>query len=122
MSSVINWFNLPVADMNRAIEFYSNILEIELTRMPSPDGAENAFFPDPATMYAGALSSSPNLQPGQQGAQIFFNVDGKMEATIQRISAAGGQILMPRTDIGEFGYIASFLDSEGNMLGLHSTK
>ncbi len=123
MASLINWFSLPVADLNRANEFYNTILATELIRTQGPDGSDTAFFTDPDSgMYAGALSTGPQLHPGKQGAQIFFNVDGRMDAVLERIAAAGGTVLMPKTGIGDFGYIASFQDSEGNLLGLHSAS
>lgn len=123
MASIINWFSLPVADLDRANAFYNTILASELIRTQGPDGSDTAFFADPDSgMYAGALSTSPHLTPGKQGAQIFFNVDGRMDAVLERIAAAGGVVVMPKTGIGEFGYIASFLDCEGNLLGLHSAS
>ena len=123
MASLINWFSLPVADLDRANAFYNTILATELIRTQGPDGSDTAFFTDPESgMYAGALSTGAHLQPGKEGAQIFFNVDGTMDAVLQRITRADGTVLMSKTGIGEFGYIASFLDSEGNMIGLHSAS
>jgi predicted enzyme related to lactoylglutathione lyase len=39
-----------------------------------------------------------------------------------RIEQAGGRTLVPKTSIGEHGFIAHFIDSEGNRVALHSMK
>lgn len=55
MKSVINWFEIPVADMDRAIKFYESVMQVALRR-EKMDVAELAVFPheDPAT--GGALA------------------------------------------------------------------
>lgn len=121
MKNVINWFNLPSTDFDRAIGFYSKVLDIQMTRVPSPDGFESAFFSTPKVgEVSGAISANPEMKPGSTGPVIYFDVNGKMEETLGRASANGGQIIMPKTDIGEFGKIAMVLDTEGNVIGFHS--
>lgn len=39
-----------------------------------------------------------------------------------RVEHSGGKVLMPKTSIGENGFIAHFMDTEGNRIGLHSLK
>jgi predicted enzyme related to lactoylglutathione lyase len=39
---------------------------------------------------------------------------------LSRVEAAGGSVVMPKTSIGENGYMAIFLDTEGNRVALHS--
>lgn len=121
MKNVINWFNLPSSDFDRAIDFYSKVLEIDMIRVPSPDGNENAFFSNPdVNAVGGSITSDPQQSPGTDGAVIYFDVDGRMDGVLDRVSANGGQIAMPKTDIGEFGKIAMAVDSEGNLIGFHS--
>ncbi len=123
MKSIINWFNLASSDIDRAISFYSGVLAIEMQRFTSPDGFENAFFPTLAGEgFSGAISANPQFKAGAQGATIYFDVDGRMEEVLARVGPGGGQVVMPRTNIGEFGFIAMALDTEGNMIGFHSTS
>ena len=60
MNNVINWFEIPVADMDRAVAFYEPVLQVTLRR-ENMDCAEMAVFPyqDPAP--GGALAKGLNL-------------------------------------------------------------
>jgi predicted enzyme related to lactoylglutathione lyase len=40
--------------------------------------------------------------------------------SLGKVEAAGGKVLMDKISIGENGFIAFFLDTEGNRVGLHS--
>lgn len=44
MKSVINWFEIPVADMDRATKFYESVMQVALRR-EKMDVAELAVFP-----------------------------------------------------------------------------
>ncbi len=123
MKNVINWFNLPSTDFERAIRFYSSVLEIEMMKAPSPDGFENAFFSNPQEGgVSGSISSNPQQKPGVDGAAIYFDVNGRLDEVLTRVSSNGGQIVMPKANIGEFGNIAMAVDSEGNLIGFHSAE
>jgi predicted enzyme related to lactoylglutathione lyase len=54
-----------------------------------------------------------------KGVLIYFTAPD-MENNLKRILENGGKILMERTSIGEHGFIAIFIDCEGNRLALHS--
>jgi len=54
------------------------------------------------------------------GSLIYLNVDGRLDACVARVAKAGGAIVLPRTGIGEHGFIAMVRDPEGNVVGLHS--
>ena len=45
-----------------------------------------------------------------------------LDATLERALAAGGQVIVGRTDIGEFGFYAVVQDTEGNQVGLHARE
>lgn len=121
MKNVINWFNLPSSDFDRAIHFYNQVLGIEMMKMPSPDGFQSAFFSNPQDGgVSGAISSNPSLKPSSEGATIYFNVDGQLDDVLAKVSTLGGQVVMPKTEIGDFGKIAMAMDTEGNVIGFHS--
>lgn len=123
MKNVINWFNLPSSDFDRAIKFYSSVLEIEMLRMPSPDGFENAFFSNPQEGgVSGGIGSNPQQKPSTEGATIYFDVNGRIDGVLDRVEKHGGQVIMPKTNIGEFGNIALVMDTEGNLVGFHSAS
>ena len=118
MKSVINWFEIPVSDMDRAIKFYEPVMQVSLRR-EKMDSAELAVFPheDPAT--GGALAKFEGIIPSVQGAIIYLHTDN-LTATLDRVASAGGEcvfgpLALPRG----IGTIALFTDSEGNRVGLH---
>jgi len=118
MKSVINWFEIPVADMDRAIKFYEPVMQVTLKR-EKMDVAELAIFPheDPAT--GGALAKFDGITPSQRGAIIYLHTDN-MAATLDRIVTAGGECVFGPLELpNAIGTIALFTDSEGNRVGLH---
>jgi predicted enzyme related to lactoylglutathione lyase len=119
-SNPVSWFEIPVMDMPRARAFYEYVLNVKL--QPLNFGSlEMAYFPmRPGTAGApGALMKGEAFQPSQQGVQIYFYTPD-VDSTLKRVQERSGQVVLPKTRIGLFGYIASFVDSEGNRIGLRS--
>ena len=118
----VSWFEIPVTDMPRAKAFYEHVLNVKL--QPLNFGPlEIAVFPmRPGTPGAtGALMKGEAFQPSRQGVQIYFftpDVDG----TLERVQKLAGEVVLPKTQIGPLGFIASFEDSEGNRIGLRSSQ
>jgi uncharacterized protein len=117
--SAINWFEIPVTNMDRAVRFYNSILGIQLEKMEVM-GATSAFFPYETEGVGGSLTMGDGYVPSQTGAVIYLNGGQNLSTVLDRVEAAGGQIMLPKTSIGENGYIAFFIDTEGNKIGLHS--
>ncbi|EMC9752059.1 VOC family protein [Enterobacter cloacae] len=118
MKSVINWFEIPVADMDRAIKFYEPVMQVSLRR-EKMESADLAVFPheDPAT--GGALAKFEGIIPSVQGAIIYLHTDN-LTATLDRIASAGGERVFGPLELPRgIGTIALFTDSEGNRVGLH---
>jgi hypothetical protein len=88
----VGWFEIYVQDMARAKAFYAAVFDAQFTAIETP------------------------------GMQLFsFGMDdasGNIE--IQKAIAAGGRVQKPKTSIGPNGHIALIIDTEGNMIGLHS--
>jgi predicted enzyme related to lactoylglutathione lyase len=53
---------------------------------------------------------------------MYLNCNGTLDACLARVKDAGGQVVMPKTDIGDPGFIALVMDTEGNTVGLHSER
>ncbi len=61
-------------------------------------------------------------RPSMDGCTIYLNAEDGPEAMLERAAAAGGEILMAVTDMGEMvGHVGFFKDSEGNRIGVHKT-
>lgn len=119
--SAINWFEIPVTDLERAIAFYQSILGVTLERMEKDD-MKMAMFPvaNMESQVTGCLIAWPQAKPSADGARIYLNCQGQLDAVVERIAAAGGTIAMPITPIPPHGRIAMLADTEGNVIGLHA--
>jgi predicted enzyme related to lactoylglutathione lyase len=121
MKDPINWFELPVINLERATAFYETVLARKLkpdTTGPIP----MAIFTRDGEGIGGALIKDDRRKPVTDGALVYFNTDGALDACVGRVAKAGGKVLMPKTDIGDPGFIAIVLDTEGNSVGLHSER
>ncbi|POT58427.1 glyoxalase [Citrobacter amalonaticus] len=118
MKSVINWFEIPVTDMARAITFYEPVMQVSLRR-EKMDSADLAVFPydEPAT--GGALAKFDGITPSVHGVIIYLHT-ADLAATLGRVASAGGECVLGPVHLGQdIGTIALFTDSEGNRVGLH---
>ncbi len=123
-SNAVNWFEIPMIDTERARKFYEGVFDIEL-KFVEMMGYEMLFFPSSDNMegkVSGALIKGETHKPSKEGVVLYLNANPDIQVVIDRISAHGGQIMMPRTLINEqVGYMATFIDSEGNYLALHAS-
>ena len=121
--NAVNWFEIPVSDMSRARKFYENVFQREMEEVEAAlSDMEMVFFSGtheaPGAM--GALVKSKNQKPAQMsGVLIYFSCQNITDE-LERVEKAGGSVLMPRTPIGEHGFIALIQDTEGNRIGMHS--
>ena len=88
---------IPSSDFERAVGFYSTILEIEMPRMVGPSGNDLAFFKGPQEDgVGGGVASDPNRKPGADGPIVYLNSEGVMDDILGRVEGAGGRSLRPR--------------------------
>jgi predicted enzyme related to lactoylglutathione lyase len=121
MKSAIVWFDIPTVDFDRAVAFYSAILG-EPIKVTEHMGQKLGLFPmDPNGEVAGDLvpPSEWNV-PSATGTRVYLNCEGKLDDVLGRVEPAGGKIASPKFSIGEHGWVAFIIDTEGNMVGLHS--
>lgn len=118
----LNWFEIAANDLDRAKKFYETIFNMHMETMEM-DGMKMAMFPQDmgSGKASGGLAQSTMHKPSTDGALIYLNANPAMDNVLERIPNAGGQIVLPKTQISpEIGYMAFFIDSEGNRVGLHS--
>lgn len=120
-TNALNWFEIYASDFDRARTFYATILAAELESAAMGDGSPMALFPaDMEKGVGGSITKMEGFDPGPGGTIVYLNVDGQLDAVLERIPTAGGEILKPKFPIPPHGFIAIFKDSEGNIVGLHS--
>ena len=121
--NAISWFEIPVADIDRAQAFYETVLARKLRR-ENFGGETLAVFPcdDPAT--GGALQAGANASArAGTGIRIYLDCMPSIDAVLARIEAAGGQIVAPKSALPPgMGFIAHLRDTEGNEVGLHALE
>ncbi len=121
MANALTWFEIPTLDMDRAVHFYETVLGVHLKREVF-GGVPHAIFPSGQSDASGALIQDGHRKPSSEGTLIYLDAAGKLDACVERLKGAGGTLLMPKTDIGDPGFIAVFRDSEGNSVALHSPR
>ena len=117
----VGWFEIPVTDMDRAKKFYESVFgfEIAITEM---NGNAMGWFPMASDVIGagGTLIQGDGYIPSSDKGVLIYFTAPDMENNLKRIAENNGKVLMPRTSIGEHGFISIFIDSEGNRLALHS--
>ncbi len=124
--NVVGWFEIPVMNMARAMKFYGTVFAVKLKRHTVAH-MDMAWFPwmENAVGSPGSLSQATEFfQPRDNGVLIFFTAfSGDLANELSRVEPAGGKIIQPKTLItDDIGYMAIFLDSEGNRIAIHSRK
>jgi uncharacterized protein len=119
------WTDIPVANMDRAIKFYSAVLSKEVSKM-SEQGFEYGLLPHEEQTASGCLcvgsdSVGNENKPSQTGPLIYLSVEGRLDDAVKKAGASGGKVLEEKQQIGPHGYRAVVVDSEGNRIALHSS-
>ncbi|WP_142849309.1 VOC family protein [Telmatospirillum sp. J64-1] len=122
--NVVVWFEIPVSDMTRAVAFYETVFATKLKQetCQSTD-FPMAVFDAPDQAVHGALIAYDGFSPSDQGSLVYLNAGEDLSLPLSRVEQAGGKVTVQKTLISpEIGYMALFIDSEGNRVGLHSLK
>ncbi|WP_212004566.1 VOC family protein [Chitinophaga sp. HK235] len=127
MKNAVNWFEIYTSNFERAKKFYTAVLQCELTDIPVDNERHSqmkyAAFPGDQMNggAGGALVKLDVAKPGIGGTLVYFHSED-INTELSRVEAAGGKIIRPKQEIGDFGFIALIEDTEGNMVGLRSGK
>ncbi len=123
----MNWFEIYTSDFERAKKFYSTVLQCKLTDLSVSNDrhADMQYTTFPHNLNgegsSGALVKLNVAQPGIGGTLVYFNSED-IDSDLTRVEAAGGKVIRPKQNLDDFGFIALIEDTEGNMIGLRSTK
>jgi predicted enzyme related to lactoylglutathione lyase len=124
MKNAISWFEIPTIDIERAQKFYEAIFQIKLEPLET-DNFKMRMFPldNPMNGVGGTLVKTDgfHVPSATDGPLIYLNGNPDVQIVVERIEAAGGKVTVPKTKISdEYGYMAVFIDTEGNRIALHS--
>jgi uncharacterized protein len=124
----INWFEIPVTNLDRAAELYAATLGFPLKR--------EVFFGVPHAVLmtdgegeggidgvTGTLISDAKRPPTRGvGTVVYLHAKDGVPACLARAIEAGAKVVQPTTDIGPFGTVAQIEDFDGNIIGLHAPR
>lgn len=123
MEHAISWFEIPVADINRAQTFYEAIFGFKMITADFPNIQMRMFPIDNPMGVGGALCDSGGFHKpsASDGPLVYLNGNPDVQLVLDKVEAAGGTIMVPKTEISpEHGFMAVFIDTEGNRVALHS--
>ncbi len=122
MTNPVNWFEIAVTDMDRAKAFYTAVfgsvfIDLQMgpqtmAMFPRVEGGANA---------SGALVKADDYVPSTDGHKIYFSCKD-VSHELNLATKNGGNLVLAKTSLDEFGYMALFIDTEGNLIGLYSDK
>jgi uncharacterized protein len=122
-TNAISWFEIPATNLQRAQQFYETIMDTTLIPMDMGDMKMRMFPLENMEGVGGALVENNEFYTpsATAGTLIYLNGNPDVQKVVDRVVAAGGQVVVPKTEISpEYGYMAVIIDTEGNRIGFHS--
>jgi predicted enzyme related to lactoylglutathione lyase len=114
------WFDIPVADLDRSITFYSNVLAIGVHKTQFEDFTFAVL--EHKDGNGGCLVPNESEITHDKGILLYMNVDGRIRDAVGKVAGNGGEVMTDTHPIGPHGFRALIKDSEGNRLALHSNS
>ena len=119
MANQVVWVDIPVKDLDRAIEFYSAVLGKPVTK-ENFGPMSLGLLPHENDDVGGCLVQRDDEQPSAQGILIYLNANGRLDEATKAAERHGGKVLLARESLGPYGSRSIIVDCEGNRVALHS--
>lgn len=124
MANTVVWFDLRVRNLEKAVKFYSNVLNVAL-QIEKHGETKMAVFPHQESDAAGCIyevCAGESSLITKSNFLMYYNVDGRIQEAVGLVTKFGGKVIEDVIAIGPYGFRAVIEDMEGNQLALHSTK
>lgn len=117
MKNKLTHFAIHIDDMQRAKTFYDGVFDWGFNSYGQDDFLQIKADKSENGELIGAMQSRKYSAVNEKviGFECSIGVEN-IEAIIEKVKNNGGQILMPKTAIPHVGWIAKFLDTEGNLI------
>lgn len=108
-------FEIHAENVDRARQFYSAVFGWKFTSWGGPEEYWLVSTGDPG---------EPGIDGGlmkrrDPAGSVYNTIDvSDLDRSIEQVTAAGGQIVVPRMPIPGVGWLAYFKDTEGNIFGM----
>ena len=120
MQNLINWFEIPALNFNRAVAFYKAILGMDITETEM-FGTKMGLFPTDGTNVSGAIVQGEDYKPSTDGVVAYLNGGSDLQIVLDKVETHNGKVIVPKTQISpEMGFFGMFIDTEGNKMAVHS--
>ena len=123
--NAINWFEIPVADFDRAKKFYETIFAYQMpVNQMGPARMGFLLYDFQNGGCGGAIVHNPEFySPSSNGTLVYLNCEPDLQPVLNRVEEAGGKITKEKAEVAPgLGFWALIEDSEGNRVALHSMK
>ena len=111
------WFDIYVADLERAVEFYRAVLAVEIS-IEDFNGMKFAVIAHDDG-NGGCIVVNPD-EISDKGLLLYLNTHGRIRDAVEQVKSHGGSVKDDVHGIGPHGFRAIVIDSEGNRIALHS--
>jgi len=112
------WFDIPVADLERAAAFYRGVLGITVHVEKTPGFSFGVLEHDQGN--GGCLVPKQGEISSSTGVLVYLNANGRLREAVRQVEALGGKVVEPVHPLGPHGFRAIVIDSEGNRVALHA--
>ena len=117
-SGAVVHVELSSNDLAASKKFYEKIFGWKFKKEMMGEGMEYWTFKAPSGPNGGMMKPMGGMPPGVMNYLLVKSVD----ATLKKISAGGGKIVMPKQEIPEIGWFALFRDPGGVAMAIFQTK
>jgi uncharacterized protein len=114
------WFDIPVADLERAGRFYAAVLGIKVDKIEM-EGFRFSLL-EHGEGNGGCLIEDKAAISADKGILVYLNAHGRIQDAVKQAEKHGGKVTEAIQAIGPHGFRAIVIDSEGNRIALHSHK
>jgi len=112
MKHIVIHFEIPADDLDRAQEFYSELLGWKITQ------ADNSEYLLVQTGEEGDLGGGLTERMHPQQTPVNYVQVESVEEYSRKAIVLGARLVVPKTAVPTMGYFAQFLDTEGNAFAL----
>jgi predicted enzyme related to lactoylglutathione lyase len=110
------WVEIPALDIERAAKFYESVFGLPTGEIVNDGARRTVTFANGEHGAGISLNQTADFPSSATGPLVYFS--GASDS-LEQVEASGGKVLLPRTSMGESGFYALVLDSEGNQLALY---
>ena len=120
MQAKINWFEIPATDLDRAAKFYEAVFDTKLRRENFSEENKMAIFSGADGNSIGCVVKGEHFSPAKDGVVLYFDAGASIDRTLARVEPAGGKVQKEKIELPQgIGFIAYFIDTEGNRVAMH---